>query len=198
MLSAVQSKMARAALGLGVRDLAQQAGVSPNTIARLEAGERLHNRTLAYIKGAIEALGIEFISPDAVSIQGGEGIRICPHAPSTAMGRFLRRLADTSIRFDDQITAKRKILSLLEEYLAIVDMDSRDLDDWEKVSFHQMIHAYRLTWLNLCINSFVSAIAPPDNRSTEYPIGQDRIDQASEICKGFIRNFISSERGSLS
>ena len=35
-LISAQSKMARAALGLGVRDLASLAGVSPDTIARLE------------------------------------------------------------------------------------------------------------------------------------------------------------------
>ena len=38
---AIQSKMARAALDLGVRDLAQIAKVSPDTIARLERGRRI-------------------------------------------------------------------------------------------------------------------------------------------------------------
>jgi Helix-turn-helix len=41
----VQCKMARAALGLGARELAAKAGVSPETVFRLEKGEVLHQRT---------------------------------------------------------------------------------------------------------------------------------------------------------
>ena len=54
--------MARAATGLGVRELAQAAKVSPNTITRLERGETLHQRTLAAIQRALEAAGVEFIN----------------------------------------------------------------------------------------------------------------------------------------
>lgn len=64
--------MARAALGFGVRDLAERAGVSPNTIARLERGEQLQPRTLAAIRSALEAEGVEFIDPNG----GGAGVRL--------------------------------------------------------------------------------------------------------------------------
>jgi len=68
----VQSKMARAALGLGVRELAAAAQVSPDTIARLERGETLHPRTLAAIRSALEAAGVEFIAENG----GGPGVRL--------------------------------------------------------------------------------------------------------------------------
>ncbi len=71
-LVAVQSKMARAALGLGVRDLARAAGVSPDTIARLERGETLRPSTLAAIRAALEEAGVLFIEENG----GGPGVRL--------------------------------------------------------------------------------------------------------------------------
>jgi DNA-binding XRE family transcriptional regulator len=58
----VQCKMARAALGLDARELAK-AGVSPDTVFRLEKGEALHQRTGIAIREALEAAGVEF-TPD--------------------------------------------------------------------------------------------------------------------------------------
>jgi transcriptional regulator with XRE-family HTH domain len=68
----VQCKMARAALGLGVRELAAAAGVSPDTIARLERGEVIRASTLAGVQKALEAAGIEFIPENG----SGAGVRI--------------------------------------------------------------------------------------------------------------------------
>ena len=68
-MEAVQSKMARAALGLGVRELASAAGVSPDTIVRLEKGETLQPRTLAAIRAALEAAGVEFTDGDAPGVR---------------------------------------------------------------------------------------------------------------------------------
>lgn len=56
--------MARAALNLGIRDLADAAKVSTNTITRLEAGEELKERTIDAIRAALEAAGIEFINDE--------------------------------------------------------------------------------------------------------------------------------------
>ncbi|MBI1416082.1 MAG: helix-turn-helix domain-containing protein [Limimaricola sp.] len=52
--------MARAATGLGVRDLAQLAGVSPDTVARFERGENLREATVAAIRAALEGAGVVF------------------------------------------------------------------------------------------------------------------------------------------
>ncbi|MCO5156687.1 MAG: helix-turn-helix domain-containing protein [Aquamicrobium sp.] len=63
-MNAVQSKMARAALGWGVRDLAQAAAVSADTVSRLERGEELMPRTVQAIRTALEAAGVEFINDE--------------------------------------------------------------------------------------------------------------------------------------
>lgn len=64
--------MARAATGLGVRDLAKLAGVSPDTVARLERGEDLRTATVEVIRAALEAAGVEFIPENG----GGAGVRL--------------------------------------------------------------------------------------------------------------------------
>lgn len=65
----VQCKMARAALGWGVRDLAKEAGVAVDTISRLERGEEIMPRTLTAIQTALEAAGVEFFEDER-----GEGV----------------------------------------------------------------------------------------------------------------------------
>jgi len=64
--------MARAALQLGVREVAELAKVSPTTITRLEAGEELKPRTVEAIQGALEVAGVEFIAENG----GGAGVRL--------------------------------------------------------------------------------------------------------------------------
>lgn len=67
--------MARTALGLGVRDLAELAKVSPDTVARFERGEALRDRTVDDMKRALESAGIVFLT-DGQSIDGGPGVRL--------------------------------------------------------------------------------------------------------------------------
>jgi transcriptional regulator with XRE-family HTH domain len=67
--------MARAALELGVRELAEAAQVSTNTITRFERGEPLKERTIAAIRTALESAGIIFLA-DGQSIDGGLGVRL--------------------------------------------------------------------------------------------------------------------------
>ncbi len=67
-----QSRMARAAVRLGVRELAAAAGVSPDTIARFERGEELRASTVEAIRAALEAAGVEFIPENG----GGPGVRL--------------------------------------------------------------------------------------------------------------------------
>ncbi len=64
--------MARAATGLGLRELAQVAAVSPNTISRLERGEELKPETIEIIQQALESAGVEFIPENG----GGAGVRL--------------------------------------------------------------------------------------------------------------------------
>lgn len=64
--------MARVAVGLGVRELATAAGVSTDTVARLERGEVLRSTTLATIRTALETAGVVFIEENG----GGPGVRL--------------------------------------------------------------------------------------------------------------------------
>jgi transcriptional regulator with XRE-family HTH domain len=68
----VQSKMARAALGIGVRELAALAKVAPATISRFEAGEELKERTVEAIRRALEEAGVIFINKNGE----GPGVRL--------------------------------------------------------------------------------------------------------------------------
>lgn len=70
-MNAVQCKMARTALGWGVIDLAKAAGVSTQTIVRLEKGDDLRESTRDKIIRAFENEGIEFIPING----GGLGVR---------------------------------------------------------------------------------------------------------------------------
>ncbi len=52
--------MARAALKIGVRELAVMAKVATDTISRLETGKPLKPRTIEAIQRALEKAGVEF------------------------------------------------------------------------------------------------------------------------------------------
>jgi DNA-binding XRE family transcriptional regulator len=71
-MNAIQCKMARVALGWGVRELAQIAQVSTQTVARFERGDHLRDRTVQSLRSAFEQAGIEFIPENG----GGPGLRI--------------------------------------------------------------------------------------------------------------------------
>ena len=64
--------MARAAVGWGVRELAQAAGVAVDTITRLERGDQIMPRTRAAIEEALADAGVIFISENGE----GPGVRL--------------------------------------------------------------------------------------------------------------------------
>jgi transcriptional regulator with XRE-family HTH domain len=72
ILQPVQCRMARAALGMGVRELAAAAKVSVDTVARFERGEELKERTIDALQQALEAAGIKLIDENG----GGPGVRL--------------------------------------------------------------------------------------------------------------------------
>lgn len=79
--------MARAALGLGVRELAAAARVSIDTVARFERGHELKERTVDAIKLALEAAGVEFTNGD----QPGVRLTKAAVARSAEMDGLLKR-----------------------------------------------------------------------------------------------------------
>lgn len=92
MITATQIRMARAALGWGVRDLAKRAGLSANTVSRFENGAGAMADTLQLMQDALEDAGITFIPADEMA---GPGVRL------TEMGKRRqpsRRLAKPRVQ----------------------------------------------------------------------------------------------------
>ena len=71
-MNGLQCRLARTALGLGVRELAERAAVSTNTITRLEGGETLKPQTVSAIRTMLEAAGVIFIDENGE----GPGVRL--------------------------------------------------------------------------------------------------------------------------
>jgi transcriptional regulator with XRE-family HTH domain len=71
-MKAIQLKMARAAVGWGVRDLAKKASVTANTVTRIENGADAKQSTMDRLQQALEAAGVEFIDENG----GGPGVRL--------------------------------------------------------------------------------------------------------------------------
>lgn len=70
-ISGSQVRMARAALQWGVRDLAEKAGMSPNTITAVEGGKEVREATLTALQHVLEVAGVAFIAENG----GGAGVR---------------------------------------------------------------------------------------------------------------------------
>jgi len=79
MITGAQMRAARALLGIDQRQLAELAGVSVPTIQRMEASEGNVRGVIDSLTKVVEALdraGIELIAENAVSGQGGRGVRL--------------------------------------------------------------------------------------------------------------------------
>ncbi|WP_395698736.1 helix-turn-helix domain-containing protein [Methylocella sp.] len=76
-MTGAQLRMARAALKFSVREIAALAQVSPNTVTRIEADLPSNASTIAAIRAALEAAGVEFIAENG----GGPGVRLRKAAP---------------------------------------------------------------------------------------------------------------------
>lgn len=78
MLNSSQVRMARAALGWGVRDLAQKADVNVNTVTRIEKGGKATIGVLTRVQDALESAGIVFLEPGQIK-GDGYGVRVLPN-----------------------------------------------------------------------------------------------------------------------
>lgn len=77
MITRLQVRMARAAVGWGVRELADKAGLAPNTVSRFENGAGARVDTLTQIQEALEKEGVVFMPADATA---GPGVRLATRA----------------------------------------------------------------------------------------------------------------------
>ena len=79
MITAAQMRAARALLGIDQRQLAELADISVPTIQRMEASDgnvRGVIDTLTKVVEALDRAGIELIGDNAVSREGGRGVRL--------------------------------------------------------------------------------------------------------------------------
>jgi transcriptional regulator with XRE-family HTH domain len=72
-MTPAQCRMARAAIEIGVRELAEAAKVSTNTVTRFERGESLRERTVDALRGALEAAGVEFTNGEQSGVRLKKG-----------------------------------------------------------------------------------------------------------------------------
>jgi hypothetical protein len=78
VLVPVQCKMARIAIGWGIKQLAAAAGSLPEAIVRFERGEESETELVSKIHGALEKAGIEFIPENG----SGPGVRVAKVEPA--------------------------------------------------------------------------------------------------------------------
>ncbi len=69
--------MARAALQWGVRELAEKARMSPNTITAVEAEKDVRPATLTALEAVLRAAGVDFFDPNG----HGPGVRLRDRRP---------------------------------------------------------------------------------------------------------------------
>src|SRR5436190_648 len=82
IFSPSQCRMARAALGLGVRELAAAAKVSVDTVVRFERGDELKERTIDALQSALEAAGVEFTNGDQPGVRLTKAAAARPAEPA--------------------------------------------------------------------------------------------------------------------
>jgi transcriptional regulator with XRE-family HTH domain len=79
MITSGQLRASRGLLGIDQRKLAECAGLSLPTIQRMEASEgviRGNVDSLMKLIAALDSLGIELVTDNAVSSGGGRGVRL--------------------------------------------------------------------------------------------------------------------------
>ncbi len=68
-MKAIQLRMARAGVGWGVRELAKKAGVTANTVTRIENGADAKQSTIDRLRRALELAGVEFTNGDQPGVR---------------------------------------------------------------------------------------------------------------------------------
>jgi transcriptional regulator with XRE-family HTH domain len=83
-MKAIQLRMARAAIGWGVRELAEKAGVTANTVTRIENGADAKQSTINALQRALEAAGIEFTNGDQPGVRLTKAVAARSVEPASA------------------------------------------------------------------------------------------------------------------
>ena len=75
-MTPLQCRMARAALGLSIRDLAAAAGMHHPTISNFENGGDAYASTINKLQSVLEERGVLFVGAGEASLSGGAGVRL--------------------------------------------------------------------------------------------------------------------------
>ena len=81
-MNADQARMARAAIKLGVREVAEVASITPNTVSRIENGSDAKVSTMDALETVYRERGISFLEDDG----DGPGVRFKAGADSKTSG----------------------------------------------------------------------------------------------------------------
>jgi transcriptional regulator with XRE-family HTH domain len=171
-LTAQQCRMARATLNIGVRELAECADVSPNTIARLERGEALHRRTLAHVRGVLEAQGVFFVS-DRGAVWPGPVVGYAPGRSLSGRAKLFSDLCNLPGVRHEPAAAYDALLNIFEAYLDIIQAEGREPDTWERLNLKHAADDFRRSDLYSAYTSIRIGITPPDNQAKDYPISAE-------------------------
>jgi transcriptional regulator with XRE-family HTH domain len=83
-MKAIQLRMARAAVGWGVRELAEKAGVTANTVTRIENGADAKQSTMDALQRALEAAGVEFTNGEQPGVRVAKVVPVQSVEPRSA------------------------------------------------------------------------------------------------------------------
>ncbi len=195
MLSQTQCKMARAALNLGVRELAELADVSPNTVSRLERGERMHPRTLEYLRGVLEVSGIIFVDAAELSAWGGEGVRHYDTANvTTRMARIIQAFQTLRDIRKNPAETYETLVDIFEQIIEMLRTDDREPDDWESDHLNWAATALNASTLPFATNELWLAIHPPDDRDDDYPTSNAASNEVQNCSLAYFESAVRALR----
>jgi transcriptional regulator with XRE-family HTH domain len=190
-LTAQECRMARAALDIGVRELAAAADISPNTIARLERGETLHRRTLAHVQATFEARGVVFVSPGPGGAWPGPIVGYAPGRRLPGRAKLLSDLWSLPNFHHDPEAVFNALLDVFDSYLDIIQSENREPDMWERQDLKGAANALQRCDVFTAYSHIIRGITPPDNQSRDYPHPDNEAASFTDLTMAHFRRTMS-------
>ncbi len=190
-LTAQECRMARAALDIGVRELAATADISPNTVARLERGETLHRRTLAHVRATLEAQGVVFVSQGPGGAWPGPIVGYAPGRRLSGRAKLLSCLWSLPNFHNEPQTVFNSLLDAFEAYLNIIQSENREPDAWERQDLSAAVNALRRCDVFTAYSNIIHGITPPDNQSRDYPHPDNESASLADFTLAYFSNTMS-------
>lgn len=193
-LTAQECRMARAALDIGVRELAIAADISPNTVARLERGETLHRRTLAHVQATFEAQGVVFVSPGPGGAWPGPVVCYAPGRRLSGRAKLLSDLWSLPNFHHEPETVFDTLLEVFGSYLDIIQAENREPDAWERQDLYGAANALQRCDVFTAYSLIICGITPPDNQSRDYPHPDNEAAKFAGFTMAYFRKALNDLR----